>query len=296
MVDEPDLAGVHRTALGAALMRGMHLLCDGEPKVIRDDFAIALGGWTEEQVFEITRAGAAGSSTATWVARSRFAEDRLASARERGVRQYVVLGAGLDSFALRHARSLGELVVYEVDDPPMQTWKQRRLEQLNIAPPSGLRFVPCDFETQSIPSALSDARFVADAPAVVSWLGVTQYLTPDAIAQTLRWVAQLAAGSEIVMTFVVPGPAADAERESHAARGTTFETFFTPEQIVAVVSDAGLRSELFTPEQIDALYFADRDDELHAPEVERLIVGHSETPPPLPHESAGIQGTDAIDG
>jgi methyltransferase (TIGR00027 family) len=272
MFDEPDLAGVHRTALGAALMRGLHLLYDGEPKVLRDVYAISLGGWTEEQMLG---ARAVAGSTSAWVSRGRFAEDRLADARARGVRQYVILGAGLDSFALRQAETLGELIVFEVDDPPMQEWKRRRIEQLRLVPPSALRFVPCDFESRSIPSALADAAFMADEPALVSWLGVTQYLTQEAIAQTLRWVSHLAPGSEIVLTFVVPGPEADAERELHATRGTRFATFFTPEQMVAVLADAGLRADLVPPNHVEAAYFVDRDDGLHAPTLERLIVGRT---------------------
>ena len=272
MSDEPELSGVHRTAVGAAAIRGLHLLHDGEPKVLRDVYAIPLTGWTEEKVLDLARAG---RSTATWVSRNRFAEDRLLDACTRGVRQYIILGAGLDSFALRHAETLGQLVVYEVDDPPMQAWKRWRIEQLNLVVPSPLRFVPCDFETRALPQALAEAGFDADAPTFVSWLGVTQYLTQEAVTETLRWVSQLAAGSAIVFTFVVPSPEAKAEKERFAAQGTRFETFFTPDQIVDVVATAGLRSEVFTPEQIDELYFTDRDDGLLASTGERLIIGHT---------------------
>ena len=134
MFNEPDLSGVHDTALGAGLMRGIHLLNDDEPKIFSDPYAIPLLGWPEERVLDLALSGSV-RSTATWVSRSRFAEDRLVEARSRGVSQYVVLGAGLDSFALRHAETLGNLVVYEVDDPPMQAWKRRRIEQLNLPLP-----------------------------------------------------------------------------------------------------------------------------------------------------------------
>jgi methyltransferase (TIGR00027 family) len=186
---------------------------------------------------------------------------------------YVVLGAGLDSFALRHRETLGDLVVYEVDDPPMQAWKRRRIEELNLAPPSALRFVPYDFETRAVSDALVDAGFIADAPTFVSWLGVTQYLTRDAIGETLHWMSHLAGGSERALTFVLPGPDAETEKLQHAARGTRFETFFTPEQMVAFLAEADLDAEVFAPETIDDLYFRDRDDDLHASTLEWLIVG-----------------------
>jgi methyltransferase (TIGR00027 family) len=272
MFDEAELAGVHTTALGAAAARGLHLLRDGDPKMLRDIYAIPLTGWTEQRVLDLFT-GTPLSSTATWVTRSRFAEDRLAEATTHGVDQYVILGAGLDSFAWRHTELLDHLTVYEVDDPPMQSWKRRRLSQLGLAEPSGLRFVPCEFETQALDSALREAGFVPGAPAVVSWLGVTQYLTRDAIAETLRWAGRLAPGSEIVLTYVVPGPRAEAEWERHAARGTRFETFFTPDEIAAVLEAAGLRAEQITPEQLNERYFRHRDDGMRASTGERLAIG-----------------------
>jgi methyltransferase (TIGR00027 family) len=274
MFNEPDLSSMHETALGAGLMRGVHLLYDDEPKIFSDRYAIPLLGLPEEKVLDFARRGSR-RSTALWVSRSRFAEDRLVGARSRGVSQYVVLGAGLDSFALRHAETLADLVVYEVDDPPMQAWKRRRIEELNLPLPSALRFVPCDFETVAISEALGDGGFIADAQTFVSWLGVTQYLTRDAVAETLNWVSQLSRGSEIVLTFVVPGPDAEAEKEQHAARGTRFETFFTPDQVADLLTEAGLAAEVFTPEEIDVLYFQERNDGLHASTLEQFVIGRT---------------------
>jgi methyltransferase (TIGR00027 family) len=275
VMQEPELSGVHGTAIGVAAIRAVHLLRDGEPKIFRDEYALALTGWTEDQAFAIADRARERLSTmyTTWICRGRFAEDRLTLARARGVDQYIVLGAGLDSFALRHAESLGDLVVYEVDDPPMQEWKRWRLEQLDLRPSTGLRFVPCDFETQDVRIALAAAEFDSGAPALVSWLGVTQYLTRQAIAGTLRWVAGLAAESEIVLTYLVPSPEADAAKVLLAASGTRFETFFPPQEMEALFSESGLHPEQFTPESLDALYFRDRDDGLRAPTGERLIVG-----------------------
>jgi methyltransferase (TIGR00027 family) len=118
---------------------------------------------------------------------------RLAAARVR-LNQYVILGAGLDSYALRHAADLNELIVYEVDDPPMQVWKQARPKALGLETPKQLRFTPCDFERSSIADALADVGFAPQAAAFISWLAVTQYLSPASISDTLRWAAGCAPG------------------------------------------------------------------------------------------------------
>jgi methyltransferase (TIGR00027 family) len=118
-----SLTGVHRTAIGAATLRAFHLLREGEPKILRDEFALSLSGFSEQEV--VARSAEYPHTSAAWVLRSRYAEDRLAAARVR-LNQYVVLGAGLDSYALRHAADLDELMVFEVDDPAMQGWKQAR--------------------------------------------------------------------------------------------------------------------------------------------------------------------------
>jgi len=216
------------------------------------------------------------SLASAWILRSRFAEDRLAAARTRNVHQYVILGAGLDSYALRNADSLDDLIVYEVDDPQLQQWKRQRIEELHIALPANLRFVACDFENTSLVEALAVSKFDAGAPAVVSWLGVTQYLTHEAIFETLRWSASLATGSEIILTYVVPGEIAEAQKNWSAHRGARFETFFTPDEISTVLEQAGLVDiQQLTPIEAQKKYFEGRTDGLVAPEVERLIVGKS---------------------
>src|SRR5262245_46855207 len=134
MTEEPPLAAVHGTKFSAAAMRALQLFRDEDPKVLRDEYALGLTGWTEEQVLDLAARVEKSPLTRStgWVCRARLAEDRLALARGRGVGQYVVLGAGLDSYALRHSDDLGDLVVYEVDDPPMQEWKRWRMDQLNL--------------------------------------------------------------------------------------------------------------------------------------------------------------------
>jgi len=204
--------------------------------------------------------------------RARFAEDRLAAAIERGVRQYVVLGAGPDSYALRNPNV--PVTIFEVDDPPLQRWKRERFDELGIAAPECLRFVPCDFESMSIATALAQAGFQSREAAFISWLGVTQYLTPSAIDETLGWAASLASGSQIVLTYVCPSDEAQAHKSWQAKRGVRFETFYTPQEIESVLLAAGFATtEFLTPEEAQRLYFDSRTDGLVAHQDERLVVG-----------------------
>ena len=265
----PALAGVHWTAISAAVERASHLLRDGEPKILHDEFALPLSGLSQEEA--VAMSAAFSHTSALWVLRSRYTEDRLAVARAR-LNQYVILGAGLDSYALRHAADLNELIVFEVDDPPMQVWKQARLKALGLQVPRQLRFAPCDFERQSIADALADAGFASQAPAFISWLGVSQYLSPASVNNTLRWAASCAPGSEIVLTFVVPGPEAEARKSFFVARNVDFSTFFTPDQMTRMLREAGFAQiEHFPPEQANEAYFHGRSDGLRAPTLERLV-------------------------
>jgi len=272
-----QLLGVNITALGATAMRARHLIVDGEPKILNDRFAKLLLG-LEDQVIRALTAGGADDPTiaSAWVLRSRYAEDRLAAALTRGATQYVLLGAGLDSYALREAEAKSELLIFEVDDPSLQQWKRDRIGELNISLPKSVRFAPCDFETTSIRDSLETVGFDRGSPTVVSWLGVTQYLTPAAISETLGWAATLASGSEIVLTYVLPGPTAEKQKAMLAARGMRFETFFTPDAIGDLLAQAGLKDIYhLTPERAQAQYFAGRSDGLVAPESERLVVARS---------------------
>ncbi|HXQ15830.1 MAG TPA: class I SAM-dependent methyltransferase [Caulobacteraceae bacterium] len=271
---EPRLAGVHMTAIGAATMRAGHLLQSASPKVFEDTFALALANVSEVEILERVNEreaalGAGGSSL--WALRSRYAEERLAAARTR-TGQYILLGAGLDSYALRQADHLGGLLVLEVDDPPMQDWKRWRLGQLGLNLPPQLQFVPCDFETTTLVEALATSGYDQTATTFISWLGVTQYLTEDAIASTLAWAANHPVGSEIVLTYCVPGPRAEAAKALHAARGTRFSTFFTPDRMTEILLAAGFHNvEHLSIEAANQLYYRDRPDALPSDMHERLV-------------------------
>jgi methyltransferase (TIGR00027 family) len=270
------LAGVHMTALSAAVMRGVHLLNAAEPKIFRDEFALPLANLTEDQAnaFAQMAESVNGPEMApAWALRSRYTEDRL-SARLNTITQYVILGAGLDSYFLRQTEQLSGLTVFEVDDPPMQEWKRRRLQELGLSEPTQVRFVPCDFEVSSVEEALADAGYDDKAPTFISWLGVTQYLTMDAMKHTLRWAARRAGGSEIVLTFVVPCTQAEAIKSFMAARGVRFSTFLSPEQMTDVLHQAGFpQVEHLTLDEATTQYFGGRADGLRVPAMERLVSG-----------------------
>jgi len=197
-----------QTALQVAACRAAHLRYDPPPHLLEDRFAERLLGDEAEMLI------ASYSDDAPWILlenriflpfRARYAEEHVADAYANGIRQLVVLGAGLDSFALRRPASLGDLRVYEVDHPATQRWKRRRLAELGDPLPESLAFVECDFETTSLTSALRTTAFRAEEPAVVSWLGVVYYLNEETVRGALRELALLLApGSSVVLDYQFP--------------------------------------------------------------------------------------------
>ena len=177
-----------RTAVRVALRRAAHQVLD-RPPVFTDPLAVAIVGADPEEIERDRRHRSTfGRGMRAFLAvRSRWAEDRLAEAVAHGVSQYVLLGAGLDTFALRNPDP--GLQVFEVDHPASQAFKRRRIEAAGLAARSGPIYVPVDFETQDLPSALAAAGFDAGRPAFFAWLGVVPYLEEPAILETLRFVA-----------------------------------------------------------------------------------------------------------
>ena len=203
-----------------------------------------------------------------WVCvRSRYAEDIVEQQAGTGAGQYVILGAGLDTFAYRRPDS--GLRVFEVDHPATQAWKQRRLADLGVAIPGNLVFVPVDFERQRLGLALEEAGFTFAEPAVFSWLGVTMYLTPDAIDQTLSAIARGAPRTRVVLTYNQPDRVLDdhavrvtsAMRSIAAGFGEPFVTLFTREEIDAVLRGHGFdQIEHTGRDEARARYFGGRPD------------------------------------
>jgi methyltransferase (TIGR00027 family) len=264
------LSGVHKTAFSAAALRAAHMLCGSEPLIFRDELALALTAMPEAEIIALGHRVPAASAS-TCVLRSRYAEDRLAAACHR-LDQYVVLGAGLDSYALRMADRLGNLTVFEVDDPPFQAWKRRRIAKLGLALPPRLRFVPCDFERARLEDALADGGFADDRPCFVSWLGVTQYLTRDAIRKMLAWAGSRPAGSEIVLTFLESNAQAKGLQASMAQAGVAVLSHFTHHEVTAMLRESGFtRIDHLSPAEAQERYFRDRTDGLEAPQIQRLV-------------------------
>ncbi|SDD06262.1 methyltransferase, TIGR00027 family [Sphingomonas sp. YR710] len=262
------LSEVHRTAFMAAAMRAGHFLEGAEPKIFRDQFAPQLLEMSDDEIREFT-AKVPLEMAASCVLRSRFTEDRLAAARGR-LNQYVVLGAGLDSYALRMGDALESMIVFEVDDPPFQAWKKKRIEQLGLKTPGQVRYVPCDFERMSIDQALAAQGFAADEPCFISWLGVTQYLTREAIRTTLRWAGERPAGSEIVVTIVEPG--AQEQRRARASDPVHFVSFISLEEMSDMLREAGFsRIEPLTQVAAREAYLKGRTDGLIIPEFQLSI-------------------------
>jgi methyltransferase (TIGR00027 family) len=284
------------TAMLAAMVRAAHLFQDGEPKVLRDDLALQLSGFQNETALQHTVEALltevarhtdmefaqrmSSYSRALITMRNRYAEDELSSAIENGVRQYVILGAGLDSFAYRR-RDLAEVLrVFEVDHPATQQWKRARLSTLGVSLPTHLTFIPINFEQQTLEESLQTGGYQAEDPVFFSWLGVTYYLTEEAIFETLRSVADTAPGSEIVFEYGLPGSLLDEEnrrvwttlQETVAARGEPMLTVFDPTTLAARVKDLGFAQVWdFGPKEANARYFTGRTDGLSAPPYAHLM-------------------------
>ena len=271
------------TAVRVALWRALHVEVDPPPHVLEDEVGLKLaapdGGWrSRPDMSPFTR-----PFRASIVARARFVEDLVAAQAARGVRQYVILGAGLDTFAQRRTELASHLIVFEIDRPGPQAWKRQRLVDLNLGIPPFLRLVPVDFEAGNAWwEQLAASGFDAEGPAVVASTGVSMYLTKDAIAATLRQVAALARGSTLVMSFMLPIELADSdvrpgiERAEAGARanGTPFISFFTPPEMLTLAHDAGFAEvQHVSAATLAQRYFAGRTDGLRPPNnSEELLV------------------------
>jgi methyltransferase (TIGR00027 family) len=209
-------------------------------------------------------------------------EDLVAEQTAQGVTQYVILGAGLDTFAQRRQESASGLRVFEVDQPGPQAWKRRRLVELGFGVPEWLRLVPVDFEGGgSWWEQLVAADFDPERPAVVVSTGVTLYLSKEANAATLRQIAVLAPGSTLAMTFLLPSdlvddvlrPGFEAAEKGARAAGTPFISFYTPEEMTALAGQVGFPdARHVSAPALNERYFAGRTDGLRTARGEELLV------------------------
>lgn len=282
-MNEAPPATPDNTAVRVALWRALHVLADTPPHVFDDQVGLALvapdADWTKRQdMSPFTR-----PFRASILARARYVEELLEQRVSQGVAQYVILGAGLDTFAQRRPELASHLHVFEIDQPGPQAWKRQRLIELGFGVPSFLRLVPVDFERgDAWLERLVVAGFDATHPALVASTGVSMYLTREAIAATLRQIAGLARGTTLVMSFMLPielaepevRPGIEAAARGARANGTPFISFFKPDEMLDLARASGFRAvEHVSAAALTQRYFADRSDGLRPPNnSEELLV------------------------
>ncbi len=271
------------TALRVAQLRAVHQLLDGEPKILHDPVSVRLFA---DEIKERVKTES-GKINEPWVSglrshvllRSRYAEDRLAAAYERGVRQYVLLGAGYDTFAYRQPPWAKDLRVFEVDHPASQREKQKRLQAAGIEIPSNLEFVSIDFEHVSLRDGLAASTLDFDQPAFFSCLGVLVYLTAEAADAVFSCVAAFPESSEIVFTYSAPSSSLTPEQAARRAHigevtdsmGEPWRTFFEPEALVQKLERLGFGITFLKAVDAEAKYFQGRRDGLRAPKREPIV-------------------------
>jgi methyltransferase (TIGR00027 family) len=261
-----------RTALGVAARRAAHQLLD-QPQVLADPIALSILGKDFTIDHKRQQHPAARVFRAFLAVRSRYVEDNLATAVAAEVTQYVVLGAGLDTFAYRNA--FANIRIFEVDFPATQEWKRSLLKEAGIPEPANLTFVPLDFEHKTLSTGLAEAGFDATKPAFFGWLGVVPYLTLPAFRSTIDAVASLPAGSGVSFDYALSdeelSPARQRTRQALADRvamaGEPFRLFFRSEQLENELKSAGFqRIEQSDSTELNERYFAHRADGLALPE------------------------------
>jgi methyltransferase (TIGR00027 family) len=266
----------------AAAARAAHLIVDRPPLIFADTLAEALLGAQAEELLGYHRAygdhlvlAAARAQTAC---RSRYTEERVSRAIRSGIRQYVILGAGLDTFA--HRCELARQVrVFEVDHPATQQDKRDRLAAADVPIPGNVTYVPLDFERGTLASGLRAGGFDPSQPAIVAWLGVSMYLTADALGDTLGAISAFAPGTQLVMDYMLPKDMRDTAAQQYADavasfaadRGEPWQTFLTPADLTALLSGCGFESieHVRQHEMLDAAMW-DRQDALVPLDLSRI--------------------------
>ena len=268
------------TAERTALWRALHLEADSLPYVIEDNWALTLAdpapGWQQRPDMKFTK-----SIRASIVGRARFVEDRVETAIQKGVAQYVILGAGLDSFALRHPDLTEVVQVFEIDQPDTLLWKENRITEHGAGVPENLHLIPVDFEKETWWNALQQTNFALTLPAVISCTGVTLYLSREAILDMLTRIAKLAPGSLAIVSFYAPVTQLEGEDRAlmemsingAAASGTPMVSFFNTKEVIALANAAGLKNcHTFDTQDLISRYFAGRTDGLLPNEGEIFLV------------------------
>lgn len=267
-----------------ALTRAAHQVIDAEPLIFPDPLALKIIGSSGEARMRENMAmyGTEGlrRARASVTVRSRFVEEELARSVAAGTRQYVILGAGLDTFAYRRTDFADRLAVYEVDQPETQQWKQERLAGARIAIPGNVHFVPVDFNDGTLGQALAAGGFRRDIPALFSWLGVVYYLPRPSVLETLRFIAGQNAPSGVIFDFAVPESSVapchrDLLREFmdfNRGRSERWQTWFTPKEMQSLLRDCGFSEVIHLDyETIASRYLSGRKDGLLPSPLVELI-------------------------
>jgi len=258
------------TALRTALWRALHVLTDEKPYIIEDKVGYDLikpeEGWQERPDMKFTK-----SLRASIVARARFVEDLAKEQIAKGVKQYVLLGAGLDSFAQRNTAISSQVDIYEIDQPDTLAWKEEKLIENGYKITDNLHFVPVNFETSPWWTELLNKGFDTKQTTFVSCTGVTLYLTKEAITDTLKKMTSLASGSTIAISFYLPVELLDGEDKNlmeisikgATASGTPFVSFFSVEEITKLANEIGLKEiQTISTKDMTEKYFKNRADNL----------------------------------
>jgi methyltransferase (TIGR00027 family) len=285
------MSGPDLTAVGAAFGRAAHVLLDDPPYVFEDTLSIRLADLDVLRAAQmlgsdgrlvVARDDSRAQWRGTFVGRARFVEDLVGERLPMGVEQYVILGAGLDTFAQRRPDVTSRLRIFEVDEPKTQEWKQGRLRELALPVPQSLRFVPVNFESgDSWVEAIATAGFDVTRASVIASNGVTQYISVDALKATMRVAAALAPGTTFVCTFILPVDLIDPDEralrasteERAAARGFPWISFYAPDEMLSLAKAAGFDEVHHVPaSELDERYFVARPDGLRAASGEHLVV------------------------
>lgn len=268
---------VSRTAIGTAYLRAVHQLFEPQPRILDDPTILTLLGPVALQRIKDRadhyRTPEMAALRAHVVLRSRFAEDRLAAAVLRGITQYVILGAGFDTFAFRQPLWARALKIFEVDHPGTQAMKRSHLTAVGLSMPENAVFAEIDFEHESPCVGLPGYHVKMDEPTFFSCLGVTMYLKEDAIDAVLRCVATFPAGSEIVLTFAPPTSESPSPLALHTASlGEPWVSYYEPYAFKAKLIDAGFSKVKFlSPAEADAQYFRHRSGDFPIPKQTNIL-------------------------
>ncbi len=282
-MNEKPAATPDSTAVRVALWRAMHVQVDPPPHVLEDEIGLKLvapaEGWRDRP--DMHPQGTA-SFRASIVARARFIEDFVTAEANRGVGQYVILGAGLDTFAQRRPELGSKLCMFEVDKPDTQAWKRRRLLELGFQIPPWLHFVPVNFESgASWWEQLITAGFDPKKPSIVTSIGVSMYLTLAAIRDSLNQMTKLAPGSKFIMTFMLPldlvepqdRPGYQMALKGAQKSGTPFVSFFSPEEMLKLAGEIGFKEvKHLSTASMTPRYFSGRTDGLRPSTGEELLI------------------------